>query len=216
MKEQTYQEMYENLKKSSIGRHKRCKAKRFKQRVTLKVAISTILATLCATCLIGCKNNNNHYSKNNNYNNTTYVTEYTNTNFEAPNNYSPSSNSYSPSEISRYQTLRVNELMTSYNMTDYQKDPDNNRKRIYNYTSEDYKQMKELDETYIYGYYLLADSKTVDNVCDALGYSNLYTYLTVNSYVDSQGSPSVEKWYDANTIVMQNIMLEQAEKGKSK
>lgn len=211
MKEQTYQKMYEQLKKSSIGNHKRCRAKRFKQRVTLKVALSTILATLCATCIVGCKNNNNHYNKNNNSNHTTYVTEYNNT-----NNYSVSNNTYSPSETSRYQKLRVNELMTNYDMTDYTKDPDNNRRRIYNYSSDDYKKITELDDTYIYGFYLLADTNTVDNVCDALGYSNLYTYLTVNNYVDDKGSPSVDKWYDANTIVIQSIMSEQSEKGKAK
>lgn len=211
MKEIEYQKMYEQLKKSSIGTHKRCHAKRFKQRVTLKVALSTILATLCATCIVGCKNNNNHYNKNNNSNHTTYVTEYNNT-----NSYSVSNNTYSLSEISRYQKLRVNELMTNYDMTDYTKDPDNNRRRIYHYSSDDYKKITELDDTYIYGFYLLADTNTVDNVCDALGYSNLYTYLTVNNYVDDKGSPSVDKWYDANTIVIQNIMSEQSEKGKTK
>lgn len=212
MKETIYQKLYEQLKKSSIGKNKRCRANRFKQHVTLKVALSTILATLCATCVVGCKNNSHHYNKNSESNSTTYVTEYNND----TNNYSSSNNTYSLSEISRYQKLRVNELMTNYNMTDYTKDPEDNRKRIYNYTSDDYKQIQELDDTYIYGYYLLADTKTVDNVCDALGYSNLYTYLTVNSYVDEQGSPSVEKWYDANTITIKGIMNEQAEKGKSK
>lgn len=211
MKEDKYKQMYKKLKESSIGKHKKCRANRFKQHVTLKVALSTILATLCATCIVGCKNNNNHYNKNNNSNHTTYVTEYNNT-----NSYSVSNNTYSPSEISRYQKLRVNELMTNYDMTDYTKDPDNNRRRIYNYTSDDYKKIKELDETYIYGFYLLADTNTVDNVCDALGYSNLYSYLTVNNYVDGQGEPDVEKWYDANTITINNIMIEQSEKGKTK
>lgn len=214
MKEDKYKEMYEKLKKSSIGKDKKCQANRFKQRVTLKIALSTILASLCTVCLAGCKNNDNYYNNSNNSNSTTYVTE--NTNQENTNDYSYSSNTYSPSEISRYQRLRVNELMTNYNMTDYTKDPENNRRRIYNYTSDDYKQIKELDETYIYGFYLLADTNTVDNVCNALGYSNLYTYLTVNNYVDEAGQPDVEKWYDANTITINNIMIEQSEKGKSK
>lgn len=214
MKEDKYKEMYEKLKKSSIGKYKKCQANRFKQRVTLKIALSTILASLCTVCLAGCKNSENYYNKGNNSNSTTYVTEYTNQ--ENTNDYSYSNNTYSPSEISMYQKLRVNELMTNYNMTNYTSDPNNSHKRIYNYTSEDYKQIEELDETYIYGYYILADSTTVDYVCEALGYTNLYTYLTTNQYVDDMGNPSIDKWYDANNITINNIMIEQSEKGKVK
>ena len=112
-------------------------------------------------------------------------------------------------EISVFQQERVKALLEKNKLTDYTVE---NGRRHYSHTAEDYAKILELDETYLYGFYTLTSRATLDEVCKALGYTDIKDYLIQKQYVDSEGNPDVHVWYKQNKKDMIVIMREQKKK----
>lgn len=196
-----YEMMYEKLRENSIGPEKRCLDKRKKVILNSSVAAITLIFTL--TCFVGINKP---------------IEKVASKNLDTRDKVSSISNidyisGYRVYDVKTYSKLRVNDLFLQYNYIDYKVD---NNKRVYNYTFSDYSEVKELDESYIYGIYNFADSKTIDEVCISLGYSNFQDYLMKKGYVDELGNVDLIKWENEELIKMANYMSELMKKGNTK
>lgn len=191
--------IYKKTIENSVGREKKCfYVKNIKNSIN-KVAIETLVLVFIASSLMGCTG---QFVKNNNDNINLDVTEsYTFVKeFE-----------HSSYEITMYQVNRVYDLLNSYNLNDFSY---NGNKKHYNYTSEDFKKIKELDESYLYGFYLVSDRETLNEVCISLGYNDIKDYLIKNNYVDKDNNPDVNVWYDYNKVNIDKIMSYENNRGK--
>ena len=114
-------------------------------------------------------------------------------------------NGYSLSDIQAYETIRFYNLMRKNGLTDYTQI---GFSMDYNYTAEDYKKMKGLDETYLYTIY--RKTHDLDEFLEALGYSSLDEYLLKNNYVDEYGKPSTTYWRIETAKDTSQQMLEES------
>lgn len=185
--------LFEKMKVNSIGNDKISEYKPIKKQIKFKFAKIAIITMLSMTCLTGC---GNMISQDRN------VTEQT-----IESNY----NGYSLYDIHVFENYRLNTLLNNYNLTEYE---ENNRVRSYSYTVEDYKQISELDDSYLYAFYNMCDTQTVTTVCNALGYQDLNDYLIKNNYITKSGNPDTYEWSEANSENISNIMLEELSNGK--
>jgi len=185
--------IYKKTVNNSVGRDKRCSyTKNIKNSIN-KIAIETLLLVFIASSLMGCTG---QFALNNNVSSMDNKESYTTT----------VERKYSYYEIASFEKNRVYGLMEDNGLTDFiHKGND----KHYNYTAEDFKKIKELDESYLYGFYMVADRETLDEVCKALGYTDIKDYLIKNNYVDKENNPDVNVWYDSNLVNIQKIMSEQ-------
>lgn len=201
-----YKENYEKLKKNSIGSEKKCKDVR--KKIIINSSIAAIVLTFALTCFVGTNKTinkiRNDININNDINNHDKISSISNVEYIS---------GYRVYDIKIYSKLRVNDLLLQYNYTNYQTE---NNRRIYNYTAIDYSKIEELDESYLYGFYIHTDSKTLDEVCISLGYQSLQDYLTKNNYVDESGKIDFIKWENESLKYMANYMNEQTKKGNTK
>ena len=116
-------------------------------------------------------------------------------------------NGYSLSDIQAYETIRFYNLMRKNGLTDYTQI---GFSMDYNYTAEDYKKMKGLDETYLYTIY--RKTHDLDEFLEALGYSSLDEYLLKNNYVDEYGKPSTTYWRIETAKEISQMMLEESKR----
>lgn len=59
---------------------------------------------------------------------------------------------------------------------------------------EEYKQIKDLNDDNLLGYYELLGKDETEKIIKALGYSDWDDYLIKNNYTDSSGNPDFDKW----------------------
>lgn len=189
-------DIYINLKENSIGSKKKCPNTRTTKKLSLKIPLSIVTAALLSTCAIGIKT-----SINNNEEKTT------NTKIEYTYDYY----GYSTNEIYCYEKLRSSNLLKDNGFTDYTI-VDN--KVDYKYTAEDYKQIEDLNETYLYGFYIYTNEKSINEISKALGYNDLKDYLISNNHIDENGKESITEWRIHDLGVIGKIMSEAATKGK--
>lgn len=182
MNDEQYKVIYENLKRNSIGEEKVSTYKPTKRKVKLLVALTTLLIMF----LTSCNMSNKVQPKE------TQMEVYT-------------SDTFSSLDISLYQRSRVINLMASYGYTDY---TNINNYREYKYTVEDYQKMEELDETYLYGFYMVTTTKTFNTVLNSLGYKDLNDYLIRNNYVNKDNKPDTNKWYVETQKAIDEMMKE--------
>lgn len=185
--------IYENTKKNSIGNEKKSQANRTRRSIPLKITVGVLVATLALSGLTGC-------TLKKDYTNNTQ-TEQTQT-IEYQNEY----NGYKDTEIGIYERLRFNDLMEKYNFTDYEM---KDNKKNYNYTSEDFKTITELDETYLYAAYTITTKETFNNILNALGYTNFEEFLVSNGYVNESNEPDLMVWCIKNMEEISLIMKNQ-------
>ena len=64
-----------------------------------------------------------------------------------------------------------------------------------------YENIPQLDESYLYGFYLISDNNTLDIISNSFGYNNF------NNYIESKGYNSKEEWIESSlndiSIIMQ-------------
>lgn len=184
------QKIYDRTLENSVGNTKKCRYKKTFKYVIMKVALITLLMTFVASCMVGCFND--YKAKNTNFAQSVETFDE-----------NESLNGFSTYQISTYQNLRLYDLLEAYDFTDYTVD---GSKKDYHYTAEQYSQIKELDETYLYAFYTQTTPSTLTAVCKALGYENLEDFLLDNGYVDEDGKPNINVWYKKNKVEMSKIM----------
>lgn len=173
--------VFNKMKENSIGTTKKAKSTRKRISVTLKKSVATMLTILTAATFVGCNSKN----KNKDYTKETYsINSMT---------LDDQFNGFTYDEIVSYEKNRVDELMTSYDLTDY---TIINGKREYNYTVDDYKNMYALNDSYLRGFTYLTTDKTVNDITNVLGYENLADYM------EKKGYKSDDEWLydDLNNI----------------
>ncbi len=110
--------------------------------------------------------------------------------------------------IDFYAKNKVGGLMHENGYVEYEK---NEGKQCYKYTANDYRKIEELNESHIYGFYILADEQTTDEVCKALGYRDLADYLKQAGYADKHGLPDIIRWKNAERARIAKYMKELSE-----
>ncbi len=187
-KAENMKRMYKNTLNNSIGRDKKVHDSRIHRRVALGVSFLTLLLTFSASSLIGCSKN----FKNDLNNGGETIAE------ESEKYYG-----YSITEISLYEQSRLKKLLEEYNLTDYTQN--GIERRNYNYTADDYKKIKELDETYLGGAYALFNKKSLDELCKALGYADF------NDFLEKKYGGAIKDWAEYDLDQMSEIMKNELE-----
>lgn len=198
MSDEKLKEMYNNTLKNSVGIDKKCKFKKVLKNVKTKLTLVSLILIFLSSGLVGC--NQNDYSYNNSNSNkltTSYTTVVSNDSIN---------NEFGEYETLKYQRIRLYELLDSYKMDDYSIV---NLRRNYNYGVEDYKNIKELDESYLYMFYVDTTLDNVQTVCQALGYENLDDFMIKNEYVNKEGKPDVNVWHRKNKENINKLMKEE-------
>ncbi len=181
-----HETIYQKTLNNSIGPNKKTLYYKIHRRVALSVSLLTLLLTFSTSSLIGCAKSEDS-SKD-----SKYVDKYY---------------GYSVYSIYLYENSRAIALMEKYNLTNYTQNTQNGiERRNYNYTADDYKKIKELNETYIHGVYNICILDNVNEVCKALGYADFNDFLVKNSYVNSKGEPSIDAWAEADLKQISEIM----------
>lgn len=194
------EKIYKKTLNNSVGREKKCfYAKNIKKTVN-KIALQTLILVFIASSLMGCTA---QLAKNNDLNNT---------NLNESENYTTVVEfEHGAYEITMYQVNRVYDLLNSYNLNNFSY---NGNKKHYNCSSEDFMKIEELDESYLYGFYLVSDRETLNEVCKVLGYEDIKDYLVKNNYVDKDNNPDVNVWYEYNKANIDKIMSQEHQRGK--
>lgn len=197
MNEQDYQKIYESAKENSIGPEKKAPASRKKQKLYINITIGVLVAGLATAGIVSIfapKNDEKTITPEQTITETVeYESEY---------------NGYSDIEIGTYERLRAKDLLDDYGFTDYTEE---GNKRNYNYTSEDYKKITELDESYLYALYIITTENTFNEFLKALGYENLQSFLITNNYTDENNKPSLYAWALADLEEISLIMKDKTE-----
>ena len=118
---------------------------------------------------------------------------------------------YSADEVGVFEKLRAMDLLNENQMFDYER---KTLQRDYHYTAEDYAKIKGLDETYLYGFYILSNEEDANEMVKALGFENLDDYMIQKGYVDEDGNPSRDEWCKADIVIMRKIMVSEFGKGE--
>lgn len=197
MEPKDLQRIYDKTLENSVGIEKKCPFKKTFKNVVIKVATVTLLLTFMASSLTGCMGNIKNL-------NPTEETQITSSDSQNQND-DIKINGFEPYYIFNFERARVFELLEAYNLTEFEFV---SAKRDYKYTSEDYKKIIELDESYLYGFYVTTTRETLNEVCKSLGYENIEDFLNTKGYVDKNGKPSVSAWYDHNIQEITSIMEE--------
>lgn len=198
IKKEQYEQNYESMLKNSVGPDKRCPYTTTVKKALLSVSLFTLTTSFILSGLCGC-------AKIQKFSNPQSSIE-TKIEQSYDDNQEDKYHGFSLYDISTYQRLRTYEIMEENGFNNYTTE---GTRRNYNYTSEDFKKLDKLDETYLYGFYTSTTGSTLNQVCGALGYENLEDFLIKNNYVDSQGNPSTMVWSQSNSVQISNIMAEQ-------
>lgn len=116
---------------------------------------------------------------------------------------------YEMADLSMYGNLRVYDLLDANGFTDYEGSGYN---RSYRYDAEDFRNLKGLDESYLYGFYCATSEENFNDVLSVLGYDSLEQYLTEKEYVDEDGNPSIDAWNDASMSCLAGILKQNRER----
>ena len=183
MNEDKFMSIYVQLKENSIGPEKKCKYNKKTVGTILKSSVLSLTALLCCSGIVGCKKHSMNQKPTNNVD----VTKNELSETEKSTKYN-----YTEREIKLYEKTRTLKLLESNNMNEYTFN-EKTMRREYAYTATDYLKIIELDDTYLLGFYNLADTYTVTEVCKALGYENLNSYLISTGY-NNNGNPDKISW----------------------
>lgn len=173
MNKEKYQEIYENLKKNSIGTNKRSSNKRNIKKAILNASMASILVTFLSGCSIGLQNSNS-----NNYTNDKIVEE---SNFYG----------YEKGFLKQTEKLDASSLMKNHNLTEFDLIEG---KRQYSYSKEEYNNIYALTDSYLYGFYLLTTEDTFSIILSSRGYDSFDDFLIKNGYINSKGEANREMW----------------------
>lgn len=187
MEQDKLKRIYERAVANSVGKDKKCEYKKTIKNAIVKTATVTLILTLIASGLVGCEGKYKIDS-------------------DGELKITSTENQFSTYEIACYQDSRVYNLLADYNFTNYEVV---GTKRNYHYTAENYKKIKELDESYLYGFYVITTHETTNEVCKALGYQDLKDFLISNNYVDKNNNPDISVWYKQNKEKIIKIMEEE-------
>ena len=167
MSEEELKEIYENARKNSVGRDKVSSAIRYKTQAVLKKSMAVVLTLFIAMGCAGCGIAHNTSVTNND------------TRIERDYSYMEDEESgYTAAEISVYEKLRAMDLMDDNNMDDFDV---GNGVRDYHYVASDYADVEGLDESYLYGFYILTNEEDANEMAIALGYKSLDDYMIQNN-----------------------------------
>ncbi len=193
MSDEQLKEIYENAKRNSVGRDKVANAFRYKTQAVLKKSMALVLTLFLAMACVGCgiSNNSNLEEKR-----TAIEQEYA--------FLEDDESGYSAAEVGVYEKLRVMDLLDDNNMDDY--DAVGN-KRDYHYSAIDYASVEGLDDSYLYGFYILSGADDANEMAIALGYASLDDYMIQHSYIDEDGKPSKAEWVKADIANMRELMV---------
>lgn len=190
MEQKDLQKIYDRALENSVGNNKKCPFKKVFKTVAMKIALLTLLITFLASCMVGCFGNYKEEDIN-----------FTQSGEAFEND--GKTNGFTTYQIATYQNIRLYDLLEAYDFTDYSIE---GRRRNYHYTEEQFSQIQELDETYLYAFYTQTTSDTLTAVCKSLGYDNLEDFLLDNGYVDKEGKANINVWYKHHKIEMSKIM----------
>lgn len=123
--------------------------------------------------------------------------------------YATEIDGYEMADLSMYGNLRVYDLLDANGFTDYEGSGYN---RSYRYDAEDFRNLKGLDESYLYGFYCATSEENFNAVLSVLGYDSLEQYLTEKEYVDEDGNPSIDAWNDASMSYLVGLLKQDRER----
>lgn len=173
---------YLKLKNNSIGSNKRSNGKRRIIFGDLKKSTKLMYTVFKFACITSCSIISEPMDK---------VSAFTDSKGEY--------NGYSYSDIAHFETNRVYELMDNYELDEYSLE---DGKRVYNYDSKVYKKIPQIDDSYLYGFYLISDTNTMNQISISFGYKDF------EDYIHSNGFKSEEEWIENSlndiSIIMQN------------
>ena len=199
MTEEERQEILSNMKDKSIGSEKKAKAGFFKKKIIMTISALALASTL----LTACGYNSN---KEATYSSSSVVT----TNYQREDVYAMASeNDLTMQQISNHQIARVLALLEEYGFTNYTSD---GLKRHYNYTYSDYQRISEMDDSYLYGFYSIADRESFEEMLKGLGYTDLDDFLVQNGYIKQSGKPDATLWFQQSVIKSIREMTEGRQK----
>lgn len=115
---------------------------------------------------------------------------------------------YDMADLSIYGNLRVYDLLDANGFTDYD---GSGYDRSYHYDAKDFRNLEDLDESYLYGFYCATSEENFNDVLSVLGYDSLEQYLTEKGYVDEEGNPSIDAWNDASMTYMADLLKQAAD-----
>ena len=195
MTEEERQEILANMKDKSIGSEKKAKADFFKKKIIMTVSALALASTLLTACghlpLKDISQIQQMLEETDDFEQ--YVID----------------NDIDLNEITLQQKIKIIALLEEYGLTEFTVE---RIKRHYEYTSEDYKQIKELDDYYLSCFYKLADRESFDVMLKAMGYSDLDDFLLKNGYIDKNGKPDRQQWFEENV----RRTFEMKEQGRQK
>lgn len=113
-------------------------------------------------------------------------------------------NGYEINQIIFYSHDRFFDFIKKYNIN-YTIE---NKKMNFDYTTEDWKKISELDETYLRDFYVFSTEESFLEVLKKFGYADLDMYLIENEYINSDGSPNKVVWAEATCSKISEEMLE--------
>ncbi len=123
--------------------------------------------------------------------------------------YATEIDGYDMADLSMYGNLRVYDLLDANGFTDYEGSGYN---RSYRYDSEDFRNLKGLDESYLYGFYCATSEENFNAVLSVLGYDSLEQYLTEKEYVDEDENPSIDAWNDSSMSYLVGLLKQDRER----
>lgn len=210
-------ELFKKLVDNSVGNEKKCQNNRIIKKVILNLSLDALIMAFAVTSLTGCGDAIRKESPK--------ITD------TSKDDYSYSAmtpsfkeefdemiekdnfNGYTTYEIRTYETLRAKEILNNNDLTEYGSFiTENGFKRKYNYKAEDYEKISELDETYLYGMYMVTHQETLNEILKSLGYENLDDFLLKNNYTDVNGNPSIKVWQSMDLVQMSEIMAQMTRK----
>ncbi len=118
-----------------------------------------------------------------------------------------------PADVYYYRGERLEELLEKYGFIEYTQE---DGKRNYIYSADDYKKIEELDDSYLRAMYFLATPDDVNEMAKSLGYENIDDFMIKKGYVDEEGKPDHSYWAAANYVEIAKELSENNEKGVTK
>lgn len=189
MTEEQKKQIFDNLKRNSIGNDKRSANKRYHKNLILKISLASIMITFLSACSTGI-------SKEVNLNNEAIMEE----------NISKEYSGFSKDEVELAEVSNVTYLLKNRNMLDNFNYTEDGYEA--SYTKEVYARINELDDSNLHGFYLFATKDTFNTILNSQGYKDINDFLITKGYIDNNGKPSLEMWEESSLEEMGKYMEE--------
>lgn len=181
MKEE-YNELLAKIKENSIGVEKISEYKPIKKKIDVKT-LMLLLSLVISISLTGCKLD----IKNNNINENQIVVE----------------SSYDDLNISGFKAMEMS-IADNHLLFAQIKYKDENGNIISN-DKEVYKRLEGLDESKLFGFYLLLGEKESEKILPIYGYNTWDEYLMKNGFINDKGETDLKMWEESHYKAQEEV-----------